>query len=481
MIKIYPLFVLSLILVLSSSLFCSFDVSASIGVSESSKNSEEWVYYGFVPRINYTLGYASSLNNATWLSIIGYNDSTQVSIYDITEGKNEIIESFSINRLESHTLQISSLEANFSAEQYFKVVSNNPIGVFMYGGINYIGENSETWGVSLFYPSTDGGFAGKEFIFLSAQSASLIRRKGLDYVVFGIDESDVKVEDAKGNVIMTKHVAANSSKRIPLHPSRIYRITSTGRIMVSTWSPSTLTVLPSPMGGYMGTFFFANPDVTERPYHGSAIILAVAQEKPSKIQIIDMSTGSKVKEKQISSRGMWFISREEADLTGKKVKVTGSAPLLVYAGATSITSDLPDTIDFLSHGIFFIGIHPDTPTTLYIPSRGIIFSPDSNAEVKVNGIPFRIKKGSYKDIPVGKVTLNSNATLIVEVISNPETVDYMKCFGSYLPSSRTIEITYPPPKAEKPSEGGFNIILYAGVAAAVAIAAVAVIVFKRKL
>jgi len=450
-------------------------------------DDDEWVYYGFSPSVNYTSGSGSPLNDATWLTVVGYNDSTLVGIYDITGGKEDLLDSFTIDRMTTYTMQLSVVEANFSIERFFKVVSDRPIAAFMQGGVEYMGATSETWGASLFYPSTDGGFAGNEFIIMSAQAASMIRRNGEDYVVFGVDDSDVVVQDADGRVVTTKHVAANSSKLLPLFPSKIYRIVSSGRIMMTSWSPSTFTVTPSPLGGYVGTFFFSNPDVTERPYLGSAVVVTVAQEKSSSVEVIDMDTGSKVRDKELSPGALWFINREEADLTSKHLIAKGSADLVAYAGSTSTSGDIPDTIGVLSHGIFFLGVRPDEPTTFHVPSRGIVFSPESDAQAEVNGIAFTIPKGSYKEIPPGTVTMVSNATLIVEVISNPPTVGtnltYMRCFGTYLITTEAVEITYPPPKPseEGPTGGGLGIdMILIGAVVAVVVVAVAVIFVLRK-
>ena len=402
-----------LLLVSILALLTHFQLENNASIPEASENAE-WVYYGFSPRVNYTLAAADqTLNNATWLSVVGYNDSTHVTVYDITGEGSRVLDSFTVNRMETYRLQLPK-KGNYSIETFFKVVSDKPIAVLMHGGINYIEENQETWGTNLFYPSTDGGFAGKEFIFLSAQSAALVRRKGEDYVVFGVEDSDVVVQDAKGNVVITKHVAANSSIRLPLYPGKVYRVVSSGRIMVSTWSMLSLTVIPSPLGGYVQKLFFAKPDQTET--EGSPVLVILAQEKPSHVQVIDTSTGSKIIDKEVASRELWLLKREESDLEGKSIMIKSSAPIVAFAGSTFTgRMGTSGTLANLANAVFFVGVKPNEPTTFYVPSRGIIFSPKSNAEVKVNRITFTIPKGSYKDIPVGQVTLISNATLIVEV------------------------------------------------------------------
>jgi len=246
----------------------------------------------------------------------------------------------------------------------------------------------------------------------------------------------------------------------------------------------SLVVTPNPLGGYPGRFFLAKPDQTE--IEGSPVLVTIAQERSSLVEVIDIGTSSKIIDKEVASRGLWLLKREEADLEAKSLLIDSSNPIIALAGSTYTgRMGTSGTIGNLANAVFFLGVRPDEPTTFHVPSRGIVFSPESDAEFEVNGIGFTIEKGSYKEVPLGTVTVTSNVTLIVEVISEPltvgESVTYMSCFGTYLITTEAVEITYPPPKSseEGPTGGGLGIDMTL-VAIAVALGVVAAVVFFMK-
>jgi len=293
--------------------------------------NDEWVYYGFSPRVNYTPptveGQLQIGNDATWLTVVGYNDSTHVTVYDITGGGSNVLGISSVDRMKAYTMQLP-MDGTFSIETFFKVVSDRPIAVLMAGGFSLL------QGAIVFYPSTDGGFAGKEFIFVTRGRDRPLTRMGWDYVAFAIEDSVVEVRDKDDRVIRTLTVAANSSKRLELFYNKVYRIRSTGRVTISSWTTSSFTACPTAMGGYSGRLSFSNPDI--RTDLGSAILLIVAQESPAEVRVYDVSTGSLVVERVLQSREVWFIDRNVADLHGLRLMVQSDEEVIVYAGSTFV-------------------------------------------------------------------------------------------------------------------------------------------------
>ncbi|MBS7609915.1 hypothetical protein KEJ19_05030 [Candidatus Bathyarchaeota archaeon] len=213
----------------------------------------------------YIKNYGQVDNGTAILDIVGYNDSTHVILYDISGTEPRIIETFVVNRMQHYNTTLP-------AKTYFKIVSDKPLYASMKGGGGY-SFLPEWGGVSVFYPSTDGGFAGKEFIFLSDFSiaGAIVYTGGPGPTIYGIEDADVKVFDAEGNIIWQGNVKANQTLNQVKIPNnrRVYRIVSTGRIMFANWGAETFytyVAIPSPMGGFIGKYFFGSQDAGGRAH-----------------------------------------------------------------------------------------------------------------------------------------------------------------------------------------------------------------------
>ena len=445
-------------------------------------DTSEWVYYGYSPSANYTekdveWGAAGTIvhlsSNGTKLTIVGYNDSTHVTIYDITGGQSKVIDSFTVDRMDEHSVLLP-------LEISFKVVSDNPIAVLIHGGIMYPLSASR-----LFYPSTDGGYAGKEFIF-----HAIVIGRGQGHYAYGIESGEITVYDRKGSVIKTLNVQANSTVSLPLLKEDVYRISSTGRIMVYSTGEG-FDVCPSVLGGKIGKLFFSS----------SPRLLIISQEKPTKVRILEAGKGTVLAEKDLAPREAWFINRTIAPITvtstsdaPKHVLIESTEDIVVYSATTAVPTGggYTDGMRWIRCGISFIGIKPHEPATLYVVSRAIVFSPVANAQINIGGIKMTVKKGGYKELGAsGILTLTSNATIIIQLISQVATENVgtpanpyfigvidMRNFGSYLMSPNSVSIEYPPPK--KTEEGSNMTYFVAGGAAVAVIAAALVIIFLKK-
>jgi hypothetical protein len=331
---------------------------------------------------------------------------------------------------------------------------------------------------NVFYPSTDGGFAGKEFIFLSAPASNVHAREGLDYAVFAVEDSLIQVYDKNNQVKQTLRLKANSSARLTIIENQVYRVTSTGRIMISSWTTWGFTICPSTMGGYVGHQFFANP---EQLLVGSTALLILAQSKPTNVKVFDISGGTKIVEKDLMPWEEWFITIKG----GPRLMVQSKEDVIVYAGSTLVPKGIPDIPAQLANGISFITVRAGYTTMIYTVTSACIFSPNSNAQVEIDGLLLTIQRGSYKEIPAGKVIMRSNATVIVQTVSN---VNYrvdastlyepigLQNFAVYLLPANKLELAYPPPH---PSEVDFGNMIYYIVIGVVAAMVVTVILAKR--
>jgi len=456
-------------------------VDSDVVVADGS-DGDEWVYYGFSPWVNYTppeiITRTMTINNATWLVVIGYNDSTKVTVYDVTGGGHKVLESFTVDRMKAHAMKLL-IEGYFSIETFFKVVSHKPVAVRMSGGLFQIN------GGNVFYPSTDGGFAGKEFIVMTAPAGGA----GRDYIAFAIEDSTIEIRDKNDKIVRKLNVAANSSKRLELFMDRIYRIVSTGRSMISSWVSSGFTVCPNPTGGYSGRLFFASPYQTA--LYGSPILLITPQERPTQVEVHDVGTDSLIVERSLGPREMWFINREVADLEGVRLMVRSDGEVIVYAGATLLQEGVSDSPGQIAKGIAFVTVRADRPTTIFSVSDAFVFSPNGGAEIRINGLTITVPRDSYKNIPAGQITVTSNKTVIIQSISVVNYYEYartfyqpagLRSFSAYLLPANRLEVTYPPPKtgeAEPAGGYGLDLMLVAAVAGAAAIL-VGVLILKKR-
>lgn len=453
--------------------------------------NEKWVFYVFSPPTDYTertvtWGAAGTIvrlsSNGTEVIIVGYNSSTMVNVYDITGGQHKIIESFTINRMGEKHIYIP-------IGTYLKIAANNPISVLIRGGIMY-----SLVGSRIFYPSTDGGFAGKEFIIYVPGGT------GWSHIAFGIESGSLIVYDKEGRIVKEARIKADSAISLPIVKEGVYRIVSTGRILIysagsggggSHIGANGFEICPSVLGGKIGREFFSF----------SPRLLIISQESSCKVRIIELEKGNVIAEKDLLPREVWFINGSIASITTsptsntpKPVKIESTGNIIVYSCTTAVPTGESDDMQWLSSGVAFIGIKPNEIITLYIPSQVILFSPETNAEVEIGGIKLFVKRGEYRDLPMsGSLTIRSNTTLLLQVISRISSedigttaspnyiyVDDVRTFGSYLITPQSIFIEYPPPEKTKEEEDNTVLIMAGAIVIVVAFTITTVFFLRRR-
>ncbi|MEM2904112.1 MAG: hypothetical protein QW587_00035 [Candidatus Bathyarchaeia archaeon] len=420
----------------------------------------------------YKQNYGYVDNGTCYLDIVGINDSTHVSIYDISGVEPVLLEAFTVNRMELHNTTIP-------AKTYFKVVSDRRVAVAVGGGGSY------TTGFSILYPSTDGGFAGKEFIFMAIEGRGYTARESVGHTVTALEDAKVTIRDAAGRVVWEKELKANSSaKSIPLAYRRVYQVVSTGRIMVANWVQYNVKALPSPLGGFVGKLFYTRQDGHRHPGLDVAVLIIVSQGSQSRVEIVDLDTISKLAERTLAPHTVWFVDAKTVDFETKNVAVRSTGDLVVYSGTAWV--DQPD-LTTLENDATILGVRANVPTTIHTLSRAIAFSPEAQASINIDSLVLDVQKGGYVELPSGTITLTSNATLIVELISQPRTlfVEYgppvpvttpaLNSWGTYLISADAVKLDYPPPVVS----GGFGMTEMLMIGAAAVVVIVILLLWKK--
>ena len=463
---------------------CSF---VYMGGQPQAQEQELFEYYGVVPPTKYlspegeyypyfvwpngTIYYPQWLNGSAYLDIVGVTDDTSVEVYDITEDEPRLLHETTINRMELKTFTLMAGTA-------FKVVSDMFVAVTLNGGTG-----SWYWaGGHLFYPSTDGGFAGKEFIFMalpSSEPPEMPRKSGDRHAIHAIDDAEVSLYDDKGNLVKTYSVKANRTSLIDLSRRTVSRVVSTGRIMVATWDWSGYTVLPNAFGGFKGKRFLTEPDAIDAE---TAAVAIIAQEKPCKVTIYDTDSGAILVEEDLAAYELLNVNKDVVDLIAKSLLIMATEEVLAFTASATDTGLITDFGD----DITFLGLEPG-PSTVYIVTKGYLFAPEGDTEVWIGPIPQIVKKGTYTELPSGLVKLRTNATTILELLAlhtftvwaEPPNIviqgDGLDDWATYLVPTQTVSITYPP--AVGGGEGGLELPI-AEIAGAVILVVIVIAVWR---
>jgi len=244
--------------------------------------------------------------------------------------------------------------------------------------------------------------------------------------------------------------------------------------------------IPSPMGGSTGTYFFAYQDAHVHGFPQGTALFMVSQDEPSNVKVIKMDTGETMAEEDLDQNELWFLTSDMVNFIKEPIMVTSTNDIMVIAGNMYTMDPIPVN---MWDDTTIVGVRPDDPTTFFVISRAVAFSPAATAKVTIGGLEITIPKGQYTELPSGLVTLSSNATLIVEIISMPSStfpgsgeskpieVLALTAWGTYLLSAEGVELEYPEPVVgptdggEEAAGGDITLYLAAGVAAVVVVAA----------
>ncbi|MFB0504082.1 MAG: hypothetical protein ACETWE_09630 [Candidatus Bathyarchaeia archaeon] len=446
-----------------------------------------YVYYGYVPPTIRSVyeesddGMVFATPN-TWrpprLDIIGVNDSTTVSIYDL--GRKAPLVSFKVDRMQLHSWELAN-------ETYFKVVSDKPIAALLSGGGRVC-----AWGATqvramhaTFYPSTDGGFCGREFMYIAAPTF-LESPQMNAYNIFAVEDAHVTIYDIEGEVTKLE-ASANSFIKVSLKEGRVYRVVSTGRILVSGLDMECFSYLPSVTGGFVGRHF-----VGSLLSIGRESFMVVAMQD-CEVHIWDLKRpawhmglfGPDLK-KSLRAGEYWFDS-SIAGQTPLRIDSTGDTSVLMGAGGAN-WGDPPlgnlSVPENLGDDVSFIGMKPGETLGFFAPTQAVIFSA-ADGFVTIDGIPVDMEEDEYRIVLHGIHTITGNIPILVEVLGSANTWaswDPHIRYGydnwcSYLVSVQSLEVAYPP----APSIGGFiEVVPFLAIGISVCIIVAAAFLFMKR-
>jgi hypothetical protein len=363
---------------------------------------------------------------------------------------------------------------------FFKVVASKPVTVQL------------GWPSHGFYYSVNGTYVGKEFVFVATTDSC---------TVFAIEQSQVIVENSRGGRASFK-LDANGYKIVDLTPSEVYRVRSTGHVMVMIgfvpgppggWETVSF-MIPSAQGGFVGTYFLTN--VIGSPAWGKwdkirdygFRVLAVAE---TRVALYDLETGAKMGEYVVPA-GAGIVLKPQAQ-------------------AVALVSEKPVTFAFLHNGsieveeaqldasiggrycgypcstMFFL-LRPNEDTMIQVPSNAsveVYFFAKEEAEVVVDDA-VRLRVGADAPLPLhlfvapGVHKVKSSREVLVQINSWPRypPTQGLLLVGYVIPPLESanikpsVTITLPGPKVP--------LSHYAAAAGAVVAAVAALVLVWRK-
>jgi len=385
---------------------------------------EEYVYYGYVPE-NITATGAQP----TWqrldhghLIILGNQNGTEVKVYALPE--KTLIDEFTVNRMENMTLTLPNAT-------FFKVWANRPVSVTLMGGGNL--ERVEAM-ITTFFTSTQGGYIGREFIFPSVHGKLMTLIwyhviPGLPYKIYALEESDVQVWDPNGTKVSEFHLAPNKYQELELPAFRTYRLTSTGNVMLQTFTRDHSSFYPAVERGFIGTLFYGASVTKEfwemgQGWPGNQTFVATST-KPGKLTPVNLEYDRKLDQVDVAA-GLNVSFKPLAF----HMAVKSEEPILLM-----YKSD--DTMG----GVASMGLKAGQTAVLYAPPGYTYAFAHKETVVNLDDVTLRLQPDSVLVIPSGVHRLSASENLIVQV-TNIVQGRGINAFGACLPSVQSLDITY---------------------------------------
>lgn len=418
------------------------------------------------------------------LAIVSGEDGVQVEVYNLTY--NQLIAKATLKSLEPLYLLLKN-------GTVFKVVASKPVTVQL---VNY----NQTPKFPLpflpptvhsFYYSVEGAYVGKEFVFVALQGSLT----ATDYTILAVEPAEITIERDDRQTISLK-LKANEYKYVTLTPFRVYRIKSTGSIMVMSGAipgiggyETTSFAIPSVEGGFQGRFFLTRAFKAiewgwDKVRDYGFRVLSI---EDTVVTLYDLETGTKIGDFNVPG---------------------GSGVMLrPNAYAVALVSEKPVSFWFMHNGsieienagmhggwycgyprsTMFFTLRPNEDTLVQFPSNAsleVYFYSKEDATVSIDDtMTVKVKADTpYLFTLPGVHKLRSDKELLVQVNSWPRYPEHQGLWftGTVIPPLEAaglkpqVEVTIPG------AGGGIPLAQIAIVVAAVAIAAGVVLMLRKR-
>jgi len=398
------------------------EVRAAVSAAESS-----YVYYGYVPsRIwrNVTVpgevgAYVIdplSVRDHAFVAVVGDDEGTNVRAYLLPEGT--LLDSFRLDKLETRVLAVRN-------GSFFKLVSDKPASVFLVGGLRELAPAQTLW-VSTFYTSVEGGYAGREFIITALQGeVTAVYVIGFPHRIYALEESTVSVWTRNGTKHRELTLRANTAMEVPLVPLEVYRIESTGNIMVQAAAQEAPCFYPAVRGGFVGSLFYgaAHPwsagggEFAQRWF-------ALTSAETGDVTVVDLEFQKRFRELTVNAG-----ANTSMRITIRNMGVESTKPMLVFYR----TQDGDG-------GIAYGGLQAGQTAYLDLPVGEAYLFAEKETVVTLDDAQLRVPADGILAIPVGVHKLSATQPVAFEVV-NIAATQGLATFGQCIPSIEGIAVS----------------------------------------
>jgi len=454
------------------------------GLVWASPEAEEYTYYGWVPSRMYrnltrqTPGYAlppgrdwvissDSVRDRALLAIVGGYDDTAVAVYQLPTQR--LVKEFTVNRFEKAEVRLPN-------GTFFKVVSTRPAVVMLLGGIGLDGAGpsqeggSDQPGISTFLTSLDGSYVGREFIFMAVEiNFSGFLTTAFPQRVFALEESQVTIWDAEARKVTEFKLPLNGVKELSLPAFRVYRLESTGHVMLQTFHigerAARTCAYPTPTGGFLGTTFYGSGAPLGLyvqgwlNYLGERAFLVTTTEDTS-LTLIDLP-----------HRKVLFT---EAVTAGNKSFQIDASQAVIQVGNPSLLMFKSGDVE---GGLTFTGLRGGQTAQLLMPRGESYLFTAEETDVTVDDVRLSLRADSVLPLTLGLRRISASKNVVIEVM-NLDPDQGLGMFGACIPSTQSLGLTSEGLKLKPVIEEQTPILYYA--LALIPILAVAAALALRK-
>jgi len=446
--------------------------------SRTVSSRPENTYYGYVPtkiwrnvtRLSNLTGLAEyfidpdSVTAMAELVIVGNSDATSVTVYELP--KAEALGEFTVDKLEKVTVRL--LNGTF-----FKVLSSKPATVMLSGGTGR-GDAIARAGISTFFTSAEGGYVGKEFIFMAVQPEFPGENVGEDaalyHRVYALEDSDVTLQDADGVTVSSFRLEANKVKGFILKPLAVYRVVSTGNVMVQTFTTEAnrarTVICPAVEGGFWGRRFQGSGSGDIWRYGGGAYsdrLFIFTGLDDAKLAFFNLEFKRKMGEETLPGGGNLSL-----DLRVDHVRVEADKPILMMFKSDESQDEC---------GLAAAGLKGGQRALIYVPKGETYIFTEEESTVTVDDVQNRLPADGILPLWSGLHTVSASKNVVIQVMNLAPTQGF-GTFGACLPSVQSLSISND--VKLKPVEEELPLTLIAGGAGVVAVAIVALLAVRRR-
>ena len=452
-------------------------------VSEVHGQETKYEYYGYVPakiwQYNLTdannpnLGWnlqTSTVASAALIVVLAVKNDTHVKVYNLDNGS--LVSEATIDSLQRHY-------AVFKNGTFFKVETSELANVLLlnYGSVPNSNATSGPLPVA-FYQATDGAYVGKEFVFMGSGLGY-----NLDYLILALENAEVTVTRDDGD-IQQFSIAANAWEEPIWQPFRVYKVVSTGNIMIQStrlpdaWGEVRTLCVPSVEGGFVGKTFYSWSQKSWDPGESYGFRVSAAQD--AVITVWNLETKQQILTKVVQA-GSGFGFKPQAPV----IVVQSDQPVtLEYVHNGSLESvDGTGMYGAYGSGVAYIGVKPDEDTPFYLPVdsyvEAYIFASEET-DITLDSNDWTIGANSYYLITQpGTHVLRANGKLVIEILNWPFEPEFqgLQYEGVQVPSVQTVDVA--PDVRLTPLGDSFPIMYVVIGVSAAAISGIAALLFIK--